>query len=140
MKTLLYLILLLFFLHLELVKGQDTYRLCDYISNNTQCVEPANNCQEIVENTCHPQADCDATGLCFSKLTTNHATEVHVKNYRNSCNEDPAFTLNLTLDICQVVEVFGQTFPTQVTRIDGTSSASHLSILVILLLPLCFIL
>ncbi len=106
--------------------AQDTYHLCDYIANNTQCVDPANNCQTIVEGTCHPQADCDATGLCFSKLTTNHATKVHVANYQQSCDEAPAFTLNLTLNECQVVIVFGHTFPTRVTRLDDTSAGHSL--------------
>ncbi len=106
-----YIILILALFYLS--QAQLVYNLCDYLNNDTNCQTP-NNCQLITENTCHAQADCDSTGLCFSRITGD-VIKVTVDNYQKSCQESPSFSVNLTVGTCTNVPVFNISFVTDVT-------------------------
>ena len=113
-------VLILTFSSLASSQTPIVYNLCDYLNNDTTCATP-NNCQLIPENTCHPQADCSTTGLCYSKLTGDR-TAVTVDNFKKSCQEPSAFTVDLIVEKCTSVDVFGTTFVTRVTINSGSTT------------------
>ena len=84
----------------------DEFELCDFSGEDELCLSPV-NCITLEEGLCTPHEDCDQSGLCWGKLSQINSTWVLSENYISEDCTDSDFTLELPIDRCYEVDVFG---------------------------------
>lgn len=81
-------------------------RLCSYSPDDYFCRYPL-TCIEENEGECFPHPDCDQSSLCWGRLVRVNSSWVKSENYADEICENSQLTVELPLDECYEVDVFG---------------------------------
>ena len=117
--------LIYFLIAIAALVSSDEFKLCDFSGEDELCFSPV-NCITLVEGVCAPHKDCDQSGLCWGKLSQINSTWVLSENYLSEDCVDSDFTLELPIDRCYEVDVFGTKYRALISGTCSTSGNSTL--------------